>query len=128
VVGGDSAAANGYYVNPTVLVDVKPDMSVARDEIFGPVVVAQRFDDLDEVARAANDTCYGLGAGIWTRDLSAMHRLAAKIKAGTVWGNCHAVIDPALPFGGYKQSGIGREQGRQGVEAYTELKTVIIAL
>ena len=127
-IGGDSAAANGYYVNPTVLVDVKPGMSVARDEIFGPVVVAQRFDDLDEVAKAANDTCYGLGAGIWTKDLSAMHRLAAKIKAGTVWGNCHAVIDPALPFGGYKQSGIGREQGRQGVEAYTEVKTVIIKL
>ncbi len=122
-IGGDSAAANGYYVNPTVLVDVKPSMSVVRDEIFGPVVVAQRFDDLDEVAKAANDTCYGLGAGIWTKDLSAMHRLAAKIKAGTVWGNCHAVIDPALPFGGYKQSGIGREQGRQGVEAYTEVKT-----
>ncbi len=127
-LGGDSAAANGYYVNPTVLVNVKPSMSVARDEIFGPVVVAQRFDDLDEVAKAANDTCYGLGAGIWTKDLSAMHRLAAKIKAGTVWGNCHAVIDPALPFGGYKQSGIGREQGRQGVEAYTEIKTVIIQL
>jgi phenylacetaldehyde dehydrogenase len=127
-IGGDSAAANGYYVNPTVLVNVKPEMSVVRDEIFGPVVVAQRFDDLDEVAKAANDTCYGLGAGIWTKDLSAMHRLAAKIKAGTVWGNCHAVIDPALPFGGYKQSGIGREQGRQGVEAYTEVKTVIIQL
>ncbi len=127
-IGGDSATADGYYVNPTVLVDVKPGMSVARDEIFGPVVVAQRFDDLDEVARAANDTCYGLGAGIWTKDLSAMHKLAAKIKAGTVWGNCHAVIDPALPFGGYKQSGIGREQGRQGVEAYTEIKTVIIRL
>jgi phenylacetaldehyde dehydrogenase len=127
-IGGDSAATNGYYVNPTVLVNVKPGMSVAREEIFGPVVVAQRFDDLDEVAKAANDTCYGLGAGVWTKDLSAMHRLAAKIKAGTVWGNCHAVIDPALPFGGYKQSGIGREQGRQGVEAYTEVKTVIIRL
>ncbi len=127
-LGGDSAAANGYYVNPTVLIDVKPGMSVVRDEIFGPVVVAQRFDDLDEVAKAANDTCYGLGAGVWTKDLSAMHRLAAKIKSGTVWGNCHAVIDPALPFGGYKQSGIGREQGRQGVEAYTEVKTVIIRL
>jgi phenylacetaldehyde dehydrogenase len=127
-IGGDSAAANGYYVNPTVLVNVKPSMSVVREEIFGPVVVAQRFDDLDEVAKAANDTCYGLGAGVWTKDLSAMHRLAAKIKAGTVWGNCHAVIDPALPFGGYKQSGIGREQGRQGVEAYTEVKTVIIQL
>lgn len=127
-IGGDAPAANGYYVNPTVLVDVKPNMSVVREEIFGPVVVAQRFEDLDEVAKAANDTCYGLGAGIWTKDVSAMHRLAAKIKAGTVWGNCHAVIDPALPFGGYKQSGFGREQGRQGVEAYTELKTVIIKL
>jgi phenylacetaldehyde dehydrogenase len=127
-VGGDAPASNGYYVNPTVLVNVKPNMSVVREEIFGPVVVAQRFDDLDEVAKAANDTCYGLGAGIWTKDVSAMHRLAAKIKAGTVWGNCHAIIDPALPFGGFKQSGFGREQARQGIEAYTEVKTVIIKL
>jgi phenylacetaldehyde dehydrogenase len=127
-LGGDAAAASGYYVNPTIMVNVKPAMTVVREEIFGPVVVAQRFDDLDEVAKAANDTCYGLGAGIWTRDLSSMHRLAAKIKAGTVWGNCHAIIDPALPFGGYKQSGFGREQGRQGIDAYTELKTVILKL
>jgi phenylacetaldehyde dehydrogenase len=127
-VGGDAPSSDGYYVNPTVLVNVKPNMSVVREEIFGPVVVAQRFDDLDEVAKAANDTCYGLGAGIWTKDVSAMHRLAAKIKAGTVWGNCHAIIDPALPFGGFKQSGFGREQARQGIESYTELKTVIIKL
>ncbi len=127
-VGGDAPSGDGYYVNPTVMVDVKPDMSVVREEIFGPVVVAQRYDDLDEVAKMANDTCYGLGAGIWTRDLSSMHKLAAKIKSGTVWGNCHATIDPALPFGGYKQSGLGREQARQGVEAYTELKTVFIQL
>ena len=127
-VGGNAAAANGYYVNPTVLVDVKPSMSVVREEIFGPVLVAQRFDTLDEVAKAANDTSYGLAASIWTKDVSAMHKLAAKLKAGTVWGNCHAVIDPALPFGGFKQSGIGREQGREGVEAYTEIKTVIIQL
>jgi phenylacetaldehyde dehydrogenase len=127
-MGGDSPSADGYYVNPTVLINVKPEMSVVREEIFGPVVVAQRFDDLDEVAKMANDTCFGLGAGIWTRDISAMHKLAAKIKAGTVWGNCHAVIDPALPFGGYKQSGIGREQAKEGVHAYTELKTVIIQL
>jgi phenylacetaldehyde dehydrogenase len=127
-VGGDAPTSNGHYVNPTVLVNVKPNMSVVREEIFGPVVVAQRFDDIDEVAKAANDTCYGLGAGIWTKDVSAMHRLAAKIKAGTVWGNCHAIIDPALPFGGFKQSGFGREQARQGIEAYTELKTVIIKL
>jgi len=128
-LGGDSPVSEGgYYVNPTVLVDVKPEMSVVREEIFGPVVVAQRFDDLDEVARQANDTRFGLAAGIWTNNLSAMHKLAGKLKAGTVWGNCHAMIDPALPFGGYKESGLGREQGRQGVEAYTELKSVIIAL
>jgi phenylacetaldehyde dehydrogenase len=128
LTGGDAPGSEGYYVNPTVLVDVHPDMSVVREEIFGPVLVAQRYDDLDEVAKAANDTLYGLGASIWTKDLSNMHRLAAKIKSGTVWGNCHSMIDPALPFGGYKQSGLGREQARQGVEAYTELKTVIIAL
>ena len=127
-VGGDAPSSTGYFVNPTILVNVKPTMSVVREEIFGPVVVAQRFDDLDEVAKAANDTSYGLAAAIWTKDLSSMHKLAAKLKAGTVWGNCHAVIDPALPFGGFKQSGFGREQARQGLEAYTEIKTVIIQL
>ena len=127
-VGGDAPSPTGYYVNPTILVNVKPEMSVVREEIFGPVVVAQRFDDLDEVARAANDTCYGLAAGIWTKDVSTMHRLAAKLKAGTVWGNCHGIIDAALPFGGFKQSGFGREQARQGIEAYTEVKSVIIKL
>lgn len=128
VAGGDAPVADGYYVNPTVMVDVNPNMKIVREEIFGPVVVAQRFDDIDEVAKMANDTCFGLGAGVWTRDLSAMHKLAAKIRSGTVWGNCHGVIDPALPFGGFKQSGLGREQARQGVEAYTELKSVIIQL
>jgi phenylacetaldehyde dehydrogenase len=127
-MGGDAPTADGYYVNPTILVNVNPQMSVVREEIFGPVVVAQRFDDLEEVAKAANDTCYGLGAGIWTKDVAVMHKLAAKIKSGTVWGNCHAVIDAALPFGGYKESGIGREQGRQGIEAYLETKTVLIQL
>jgi len=110
-MGGDAPAADGYFVNPTILVDVKPDMKVVQEEIFGPVVCAQRFDDLDEVARQANNTSFGLAAGIWTKDLSVMHKLAAKLKAGTVWGNCHAVIDAALPFGGYKESGVGREQG-----------------
>jgi phenylacetaldehyde dehydrogenase len=128
VAGGEALGDGGYFVTPTVLADVRPDMSVVREEIFGPVLVAQRFDDLEEVVRAANDTAYGLGASVWTKDLSVMHRLAARIKAGTVWGNCHTVIDPALPFGGFKQSGLGREQARAGVEAYTELKSVIIAL
>jgi phenylacetaldehyde dehydrogenase len=126
--GGDTPGGDGWFVNPTVLVDVKPEMKVVREEIFGPVLAAQRFDDLDEVAKAANDTPYGLGASIWTRDVSAMHKLAAKLKAGMVWGNCPSAADTALPFGGYKQSGFGRENGRYGVEAYTELKTVAIAL
>lgn len=129
VMGGDSPATEGgYYVNPTILADVNPQMSVVREEIFGPVVVAQRFEDINDVAKAANDTCFGLGAGVWTRDVAAMHKLASKIKSGTVWGNCHAVIDAALPFGGYKESGIGREQGQQGLDAYQETKTVIIQL
>ncbi len=127
-IGGDAPSADGHYVNPTVLVDVSPDMSVVREEIFGPVLVAQRFDDIDEVAKAANDSCFGLGASIWTNDLSTMHKLAARIKSGTVWGNCHAMLDSALPFGGYKQSGIGRELGRDGIEAYLETKTVIVKL
>ena len=128
LMGGDAPSCDGYYVNPTILTDVNPQMSVVREEIFGPVVVAQRFEDLDEVAKQANDTQYGLAAGIWTKDVAAMHKLASKLKAGTVWGNCHAMIDTALPFGGYKESGIGREQGRLGIEAYLETKTVIIKL
>lgn len=129
IAGGNSAGADGgYFIEPTVIADVSPDMPLVREEIFGPVVVAQRFDDLDQVVSAANDTDFGLAASIWTNDVSAMHRLAARIKAGIVWGNCHGILDPALPFGGFKQSGIGREGGRTGVDAYTEEKTVMIKL
>jgi len=128
VAGGDAPSADGFFVNPTIMADVKSDMSVVKDEIFGPVVVVQRFDDFDEVAKQANDSNYGLAASIWTNDMRAMHKLAAKIQAGTVWGNCHSMIDPAMAFGGYKESGIGREQGRYGVESFTEIKSVMIKL
>ncbi|HEY0012719.1 MAG TPA: aldehyde dehydrogenase family protein [Allosphingosinicella sp.] len=130
LTGGEApgGSGGGWYVSPTVLVDVNPDMSCVREEIFGPVLTATRFDDLDEVAKAANATTYGLAATIWTRDVSAMHKLAAKLKAGMVWGNTASAADVTLPFGGYKQSGYGRESGRYGVEAYTELKTVAISL
>jgi phenylacetaldehyde dehydrogenase len=99
-------------------------MRVVQEEIFGPVLVAQRFDDLDEVAALANDTPYGLSASIWSNDLKAVHRLVPKIKAGTVWVNTHGPVDANMPFGGFKHSGLGREHGRVGIEMYTEIKSV----
>ncbi len=124
VAGGEVPSHPGYYVKPTVIADVKGSMRVVQEEIFGPVLVAQRFDDLDEVAALANDTPYGLSASIWSNDLRAVHRLIPKIKAGTVWVNTHGPVDANMPFGGFKHSGIGREHGRVGIEMYTELKSV----
>lgn len=126
VTGGGRKGDTGYFVEPTVLVDTRPTMRVVKEEIFGPVVTVTPFDDLDDVVRSANDTTYGLGAGVWTSDVSKAHNVAAQIKAGTVWINTYHVLDPALPFGGYKQSGWGREHGAGVLDAYTETKTVIL--
>ena len=103
-------------------------MSIVREEIFGPVVVAEPFSDPADLVRRANQTQYGLAAGIWTRDISKAHRIAADLRAGTVWINCYNVFDAALPFGGYKQSGWGREMGPESLELYTETKSIVIGL
>jgi phenylacetaldehyde dehydrogenase len=128
VAGGARSGDHGYFVEPTVLTSARPDMTVVREEIFGPVVVAQPFQSLEEIASTANDTAYGLGAGIWTRDIAKAHTLAKKIRAGTVWINCYNVFDAGLPFGGYKESGWGREMGHEVLEAYTEVKAVCAQL
>src|ERR1700730_10382045 len=129
VAGGRKLGGEGYFVEPTVLVDTKPDMKVIREEIFGPVVAAIPFKELDDdLVRAANDTVYGLAAGVWTKDISKAHSLAGKLKAGTVWINCYNIFDAALPFGGYKQSGWGREMGHDALDLYTQKKAVCAAL
>jgi phenylacetaldehyde dehydrogenase len=127
-VGGERHGDKGYFVKPTVLVDTRENMKVIREEIFGPVVAAIPFSDPAEVVARANGTVYGLAAGIWTRDIGKAHRLAADLRAGTVWVNCYNVFDAALPFGGYKQSGWGREMGHAALELYTEVKAICTAL
>jgi phenylacetaldehyde dehydrogenase len=126
--GGKRVGERGYFVQPTVLTEARQDMRVVQEEIFGPVVVALPFDDADEAVKLANDTMYGLGASIWSNDLARVHRMIPRIKAGTVWVNCHSMLDASLPFGGFKQSGIGREMGRAALDLFTETKSVLMAV
>lgn len=124
--GGQIVEGAGCYVEPTVFVNAHQDMKIVREEIFGPVIVAQPFDDVNDIAHIANDSDYGLAASIWTNDIRRAHAMAGKIKAGTVWINCHNVLDPSVPFGGVKQSGFGREMGKAVIEQYTETKSVTL--
>jgi phenylacetaldehyde dehydrogenase len=130
VTGGNRIGNEGYFIEPTILTNTRPEMSVVREEIFGPVLCAMSFDDddLDRIAKEANRTTYGLAGSVWTRDLSIAHQMVRKIKAGMIGVNMHGSIDPALPFGGFRQSGWGREKGRDVLELYTEVKSVVMAL
>jgi phenylacetaldehyde dehydrogenase len=128
MTGGTRHGDKGFFVKPTVLVNTHEKMKVVREEIFGPVVTAIPFRDPEEIVPKANDSVYGLAAGVWSRDIKKAHTVAAKLKAGTVWINCYNIFDAALPFGGYKQSGWGREMGHEVLEQYTETKAICAAL
>ncbi|HLX36587.1 MAG TPA: aldehyde dehydrogenase family protein [Candidatus Binataceae bacterium] len=127
-IGGEKVGGKGYFVKPTVFADVDNKMKIAREEIFGPVAAAIPFKDENDAVLQGNDTTYGLAAAVWTKDISKAHRVARALKAGNVWINCYGVSDIGMPFGGYKQSGFGRENGRHVIEGYTQIKSVYVKL
>jgi len=126
--GGKRHGDKGYFIEPTVFADVKDDMTIAQEEIFGPVMSIIKFDSVDEVIERANRTAYGLAAAVWTQDINKAHKVSHGVRAGTVWVNCYDVFDPGAPWGGFKQSGIGREMGEYGLQQYSEVKVVTTKL
>lgn len=128
LVGGNKPYEQGYFVAPTVFADVNDEMTIAKEEIFGPVISALPFNDIDEVIERANKSSFGLAAGVWTENVKNAHYIASKVRAGTVWVNCYNVFDAASPFGGFKQSGLGREMGSYALNNYTEVKSVWVNL
>ena len=128
VTGGERFGDKGFFIKPTIFADVRDDMAIACDEIFGPVMSVIKFSEIEEVIKRANTTDFGLAAAVWTRDIGKAHAIADRVRAGTVWVNCYDVFDAAAPFGGFKRSGIGRELGEKALDNYTELKTVTVAL
>lgn len=128
LLGGNKPSEQGYFVSPTIFANVQDEMTIAKEEIFGPVISALPYEDLDEIIDRANSSNYGLAAGVWTRDIANGHYIANRLRAGTVWVNCYNAFDAASPFGGYKQSGLGREMGSYALNNYTEVKSVWIAM